>query len=308
MKSVEQKSYRQKIVPFLWFDDKAEEAVNFYASVFKNSKPLTTTHYSKAGAGVSWRPEWSIMTIDFLLDWQELIALNGGPEFKFTPAISFFVSCENIQEMEMHWKKLSEGWVVLMELDKYSFSERFWWVQDKFGVSWQLNLASRNQKITPFLMFVGDQHGKAEEAIYFYTSLFKDSGIINIEHFGPNEEETEWTVKHGIFFLDWLEFMCMDSDKEHLFTFSFATSFVVNCDNQDEIDELWKRLAEGGEEEQCGWLRDKYGVAWQIIPPILDEMINDPDISKSNRALEAMLKMKKIDINALKLAYENKLK
>jgi predicted 3-demethylubiquinone-9 3-methyltransferase (glyoxalase superfamily) len=158
----------QKITPFLWFDDQAEDAVNFYISIFKNSKILNVARYGEEGAKVSGRLQGTVMTVTFQLDGQEFIALNGGPHFTFSPAISFFVSCET----------------------------------------------------------------------------------------------------------------------------------------QEEVDELWDKLSEGGEIEQCGWLKDKYGVSWQIVPTVLGELLNDPDPVKSKRVMKAMLQMNKIDIAKLKQAYE----
>ncbi len=158
----------QKLTPFLWFDDKAEEAVSFYTSIFKNSKIMSIARYGDAGAEVSGRPKGTVMTVAFQLEGQEFVALNGGPQFKFTEAISF----------------------------------------------------------------------------------------------------------------------------------------VVNCQTQEEIDEYWKKLSAGGQEVQCGWLKDKYGLSWQIVPTILGEMLSDPDPKKAERVMKAMLQMKKIDIKSLKQAYE----
>jgi predicted 3-demethylubiquinone-9 3-methyltransferase (glyoxalase superfamily) len=158
----------QKITPFLWFDDKAEEAVTFYTSIFKNSKIGKIARYGDAGAQVSGRPKGTVMTVAFQLEGQEFVALNGGPQFKFTEAISF----------------------------------------------------------------------------------------------------------------------------------------VVNCQTQDELDEYWQKLSDGGQEVQCGWLKDKYGLSWQIVPTILGEMLSDPDPKKAERVMKAMLQMKKIDIKGLKQAYE----
>src|SRR5712691_10215763 len=158
----------QKISPCLWFDDKAEEAVNFYVSVFKNSKIGSITRYGKEGAEVSGRPKGTVMTVTFQLDGQEFMALNGGPQFTFSPAISF----------------------------------------------------------------------------------------------------------------------------------------LANCETQEEVDALWEKLSEGGEKVECGWLKDKYGVSWQIIPIVLGEMLQGKDAEKSGRVMEALLKMGRIDIKTLKQAYE----
>jgi predicted 3-demethylubiquinone-9 3-methyltransferase (glyoxalase superfamily) len=290
----------QKITSFLWFDNQAEEAMNFYTAIFKDAKIGNVSRYGEAGPG----PAGSVMTAAFQLAGQQFMALNGGPQYTFTPAISFFVNCETELEVDELWAKLTEGGTVLMELGNYPFSEKFGWVADKFGVSWQLMLAGQPQKITPFLMYVGEQQGKAEEAMNFYTSLFQNSGINNIVRYGPGEEETEGTVVHAAFSLNGQEFMAMDSGQEHAFTFTPAISFFVNCATQGEVDELWDKLSQGGEPGPCGWLKDKYGVSWQIIPTILGELLSDPDPAKSQRVMAAMLQMTKIDIDALKQAYE----
>jgi predicted 3-demethylubiquinone-9 3-methyltransferase (glyoxalase superfamily) len=310
---MEETNSKQKITPYLWFDDQAEEAANFYVSIFsssrsasgeKNSEIGSISRYGDEGAEVSGRPSGTVMTVEFRLKGQEFIALNGGPEFKFTPAISFFVSCETEAEINDLWGKLSDRGEILMPLNQYPFSEKFGWVNDKFGVSWQLNLARSEQKITPFLLFVGKQHAKTEEAIGLYTSLFANSRVINIEHFGTGEGEPEGTVKHAKFTLNGQEFMAMDSNLEHHFTFTEAISFFVHCTTQEEVDELWENLTgDGGEEGPCGWLKDKYGVSWQIIPNALTEMLADQNADKAERVMQAMLKMKKIDIEGLKEAY-----
>lgn len=293
----------QKIIPHLWFDNQAEEAVSLYTSMFENSKTLNITRYGKAGAEVSGRLENSVMTVTFQLDGQEFIALNGGPTFNFTPAISFFVNCGTEQEIDALWEKLSDGGETLMSLSSYPFSDRFGWLNDNFGVSWQLNLASGKQKITPSLMFVGKQHGRAEEAMSLYISLFDHSNMIRVEHYGAEEGEPEGTVKHATFSLLGQEFMAMDSSISHDFTFTEATSFFVNCETQEEVDELWTKLTEGGEPQPCGWLKDRYGVSWQIVPTVLDELFNDPDPEKSERVARALFQMKKIDIQKLKQAH-----
>lgn len=293
----------QKITPFLWFDNQAEEAVSFYASIFKNSKIGGVARYGEAGADISGRSKGTVMTVEFELEGQEFIALNGGPYFNFSPAISFFVS-ETEKAIDALFEKLSEGGTILMEPGEYPFSKKFAWVQDKYGLSWQLNLGSRTQKIAPFLMFVGGQHGKAEEAINFYISLFKNSQIAEISRYGHGEEDPEGTVRHAVFTLEGEEFMAIDSGYEHQFTFTPAVSFMVNCKTQEEVDELWEKFSRDGEIEQCGWVRDKYGVSWQIVPIILGEMLLDKDPLKTERVMEAMLKMDKLDIAALKRAYE----
>ena len=291
----------QKIVPFLWFDGKAEEAMNFYTSIFKNSKIGRITRYGEEGPG----PKGAVMSVTFQLEGQNFYALNGGPEFTFTPAVSFFVNCDTSEEIDGLWEKLSESGAVLMPLNKYPFSEKFGWVADQFGISWQLNLGGAVQKINPFLMFVGEQHGKAEEAINFYISIFDNSSIISIERYGSGEEEPEGTVKRAKFVLSGQEFMAIDSNRPHHFTFTPAISFFVNCRTQEEVDELWNKLLEGGKSQGPGWIKDKYGLSWQVVPEILDKLLNSPDPEKSQRVMEAMLQMDKLNIEKLKSAYES---
>ena len=158
------------------------------------------------------------------------------------------------------------------------------------------------QKITPFLWF----DNQAEEAVRFYTSIFKDSDITGILHYKAGEELPEGTVKHAQFTLNGEVFMAMDGGLDHPFTFNEAISFVVNCESQKEVDYYWEKLSEGGNEkaQQCGWLKDKFGVSWQIIPTVLNKLLQDKDPDKSKRVMNAVLQMKKIDIEGLQKAYK----
>ncbi len=288
-----------KITPFLWFEGNAETAVAFYTSIFANASVGSTLRYGEEGPG----EPGSVMTMDFQLEGQPFTALNGGPYASFTPAVSFFVSCHTRRELDTLWEKLSEGGQVLMPLEAYPFSERFGWVQDRFGISWQLNLEIRRQKITPCIMFVGEQHGKAEEALGFYTALFEDARIARLERYEPGDGDLEGTIKHAAFTLQGQEFIAMDSGLEHAFTITPAISFFVACADQAEIDRLWDALAADGEIQDCGWVADRYGVTWQIIPGTLIDMLQDEDPEKAGRVTQAMLQMKKIDLPALEAAY-----
>jgi predicted 3-demethylubiquinone-9 3-methyltransferase (glyoxalase superfamily) len=296
----------QKITPFLWFDNQAEEAVNFYCSVFKNSKKGSVSRYDEAGAKASGRPKGSVMTAAFQLQGQEFVALNGGPVFKINPSISFFANSKIESEVVEWYDKLSAGGTVLMPLDKYPFSDKYAWVQDKYGVSWQLilSMGEIKQRIVPSMMFVGKVCGKAEEAINFYTSIFKNSKIGNIFRYGANQEpDKEGTIVFADFALDGEWFAAMDSAREHNFTFNEAVSFVLNCETQDEVDHYWNKLVEGGQESVCGWLKDKFDLSWQVVPRVLSKFLSDPDPKKSQRVMQAMLQMKKIDVPALEKAY-----
>jgi predicted 3-demethylubiquinone-9 3-methyltransferase (glyoxalase superfamily) len=153
------------------------------------------------------------------------------------------------------------------------------------------------QKITPFLWF---DH-EAEEAMNFYVSIFKNSKIISLTRYGEGGPGPAGEVMTGTFQLEGQEFMALNGGPDHKFT--EAISFFVDCKTQEEVDELWNKLTEGGEEGPCGWLKDKFGVSWQIIPTVLGELLGDPDPARSQRVMQAMLQMKKIDIKALQEAY-----
>jgi predicted 3-demethylubiquinone-9 3-methyltransferase (glyoxalase superfamily) len=154
------------------------------------------------------------------------------------------------------------------------------------------------QKITPFLWF----DDKAEEAVNFYTSIFKNSKIGSVSRYGDAGPGPKGTVMSATFQLDGQEFMALNGGPEY--TFTPAISFFVNCETQQEIDHLWEKLSEGGEKGRCGWLKDRYGVSWQIVPPILGRLLNDENAARSQSVMKAMLQMDKLDIEGLQKAYE----
>ena len=296
----------QKIAPFLWFDDESEYAVNFYISIFRNSKVNFRSYYNEEGSKASGQPKGSLMTINFQLEGYEFTAINGGPAFKVSPVISFFVNCDSVEEIDFLWNRLTDSGKIMMEIDKYPFSERYGWVQDKFGISWQLILDRREQKITPCLMFSGDQHLKAEEAINFYTSIFKNSSIIQMEHYTKDMGGPIGAVVHCRFNLENTQFVAMDSHSNLPYNFNPAISMVIYCKTQQELDYYWDKLTQGGDEsaQQCGWLQDKYGMSWQIVPESIDQMISSNDERKTNNFMKAMMQMKKLDILTLEKALE----
>jgi predicted 3-demethylubiquinone-9 3-methyltransferase (glyoxalase superfamily) len=155
------------------------------------------------------------------------------------------------------------------------------------------------QKITPFLWF----DTNAREAMDFYVSVFKNSKVISITRYGEGMPGPKGTVMTGKILLDGQEFVLLNGGPQ--FSFSQAISFVINCESQDEVDRYWENLSEGGEKQPCGWLKDKFGVSWQVVPVILQEMLNDTDPQKSQRVMMAVLQMGKIDIQKLKQAYNN---
>ncbi|MCC7577141.1 MAG: VOC family protein [Methanomethylovorans sp.] len=291
----------QKIVPHLWFDKEAVEAAKFYTSLLKDSKIFDITQIHDTPSGTS-----EMITIE--LAGQEFMLLSAGPFFKFTPAISFLIACSTTEEVDTLWEQLSDGGTALMPLDAYPFSDRYAWVEDRYGLSWQImHMGDRkiDQKITPTLMFTSDVCGKAEEAINFYTSVFRNATVGDILRYIAGEEpDNEGTIKHAAFILEGQGFAAMDSAYEHNFTFNEAISLIVYCDTQKEIDHYWDKLSAVPEAEQCGWLKDGFGVSWQIVPTIMKEMMQDKDPEKLARVTEAFLKMKKFDIAELRKAYQ----
>jgi len=299
----------QKITPFLWFDTQAEEAANFYVSIFEKSKILDISHFPKEAEEASGKPAGSVMVVEFEIEGQRFSALNGGPHFKLTPAISFMVHCQKKEEVDTLYTALSDGGKALMPLDAYPFSERYAWIQDKYGVSWQLIFSNKvpKQKIVPSLMFAREYAGKAEEAMKFYVSIFENAEIGDISRYGTeNPPNKEGTIMYADFVLEGQQFVVMDSAAAHDFDFSGAISFVIDCKTQEEVDYFWEKLGNGGETGQCGWINfDKFGITWQVVPEALGKLLSDPDPVKSGKVMAAMLEMKKIDIQELERAYKS---
>lgn len=302
------KTRAQKISPHLWFDKEAKEAAEFYCSVFPDSKitNIAVLHNTPSG---------DCDVVSFELWGYSFMAISAGPLFKFNPSISFFVNFDPSQDKDAKqridavWAKLSEGGTALMPLDKYPFSQRYGWVEDKYGLSWQLILTNpegdERPLIIPSLLFVGEVCGQAEEAMNFYLSVFKNSKQGAIARYPKGmEPDQEGTIMFADFMLKNQWFAAMDSAREHSFNFNEAISFMVYCDTQEEIDDYWEKLSAVPEAEQCGWLKDKYGVSWQIVPAIMDEMMAKGTPKQINRVTQAFLKMKKFDIAELQKAYK----
>jgi len=291
----------KKIVPHLWYDKEAFEAAKFYASLFEDSAIVHRSSISDTPSGTA-----DLLTI--VLAGQEFMLISAGPYFKFTPAISLRVDCGTKEEVDTLWDQLSVGGTALMEIDSYPFSERYGWTTDRFGLNWQIMYVKNpviRQKITPTLMFVGEQCGKAEEAIRFYASVFRNTKVGEMDRYGAGEEpDTEGTVRYAGFSLESMLFAAMDSAYDHDFSFNEAISFVVSCESQEEIDYFWDKLSYVPEAEQCGWLKDRFGVSWQIVPAVMEEMMASGDSAAMQRVTEAFLRMKKFDIAALVKACE----
>lgn len=272
------------IYPCLWFDGQAKAAAEFYCGLFPNSKITTDTP----------------MVVQFEIEGKKIMGLNGGPMFKINPSISLFVTCQTDQEIETLASKLLEGGKAMMALDKYPWAEKYGWIEDKFGMTWQLMLSeiqNADQKIVPSFLFVGKQYGKAREAITHYTSIFKNSEIFHQEIYQEGEGQLVGSLKFGHFSLNNTMFSAMDGFGAHDFEFNEGLSLVVECDTQAEIDHFWDSLTEGGNESMCGWLKDKFGVSWQIIPKVIGSLMSDAE--RGGRVMQEVMKMKKIDLEVL---------
>jgi len=300
----------QKITTHLWFDTEAKEAAAFYTSVFPNSK---VTHESK----ISGTPSGDCDVISFDIMGASFQAISAGPYFKFNPSISLMVNFDPSKEVNaaIHideiWSKLLVGGKVLMPLDAYPFSKRYGWIQDKYGLSWQLILTNpmgeERPRIVPSLLFTKAVCGKAEEASDMYLSLFKNTkrGTM-VRYPAGREPDKEGTVMFTDFALEGQWFVAMDSAHEHDFSFNEAISFLVHCTTQEEIDYYWNKLSAIPESEQCGWLKDAYGVSWQVVPTVMGTIMESGDTAKIARVTKAFLEMKKFDIATLLKAAEGK--
>jgi predicted 3-demethylubiquinone-9 3-methyltransferase (glyoxalase superfamily) len=296
------------IVPHLWYDKEAKEAAEFYVSIFPDSKITNVTVLSDTPSGDS-------VSVSFEVWGQKFMAISAGPHFKLNPSISFMVNFDpsrdhNARErIDEIWNKLSDGGIALMPLDKYPFSERYGWIQDKYGLSWQLILTNpegeERPAIIPSMLFVGDVCGRAEEAIHFYLSVFKNSKQgLTARYPKGMEPDKEGTIMFAEFMLEDQWFTAMDSAHEHKFAFKEAVSFMVYCDTQEEMDQYWEKLSAVPEAEQCGWLKDRYGVSWQIVPRAMNEMMSKGTPEQIARVTKAFLGMKKFDLAELRKAYE----
>lgn len=299
-----------KIVPHLWFDDQAREAAEFYVSVFPDSAVTNVTTIRNVPS-----PTGESDIVYFTLAGQPFMAISAGPVFTPNPSISFIVNFDPStdplarEHLDATWAALSDGGTALMALDTYPFSERYGWIADKYGFSWQLMLTNPAGEPRPFiipsLMFVGDVAGKVQEATDFYLSVFPDSQRGTLAPYPPDAPEPAGSVMFTDFRLSETWLTAMDSSTpDHHFTFNEAVSLLVPCDTQDEIDHYWKLLSADPASEQCGWCKDSYGVSWQISPVLSDEMFQNGTPEQIDRVTAAFMPMKKMDIETLRRAYE----
>ncbi len=285
---------KNPVFPCIWCNQNAREMAEYYADRFQSA---TITHDDPV-----------VVTLD--MGGQQFMLLNGGDLFKPNPSISMMVSVSE-EEVERLWHALIDEGQSLMELGSYPWSPKYGWVQDKFGVSWQLYGAEEEkvtQKFTPTLMFTGAQNGRAEEAIHLYTGLFPDSDVTGILKYAEGDGDTPGNVMHAQFRINGYTLMCMDSTGPHAFGFTEGMSLVVLCRDQQEVDRYWDELtADGGQESMCGWLKDKFGLSWQIVPEQFIEIFMKGDKEKLDRLNTALMKMKKMDIATLLAAYNGEL-
>lgn len=274
------------LYPCIWFDVNAKEVATCYAGIFKNASIKQDTP----------------MVVMFEICGKKFMGLNGGPMFKVNPSISFFVNCSSIDETNEVWDKLIEGGSAMIAIDKQPWSERYGWLKDKFGVTWQIMVNTEKgaeQTVCPSLLFTKNQFGHAEEAVNLYTSIFKNSNIGVLMHY-PDGDPNAGKVMFSEFKLGGNTIIAMDGPGDHKYTFNEGVSLVVNCDNQEEIDYFWNKLiADGGEEFQCGWLKDKFGVSWQIVPAMLGKLMSGPN---AQNVMQAFMKMKKFIVADLEKA------
>jgi len=274
------------VYPCLWFDDQAnqaKEAVSLYCSVFKNSRIISE----------------SPIVVTFELNGKKHMALNGGPMFPITPSISLFATCDSVEETNRIWDELAKEGNVLIPIGTYPWSERYGWLKDRFGMTWQISSSGAkdgNLRIIPSLLFTDEKFGKAAEAVSFYLGIFENTSLNEMQKY-PDGDVNAGKTLYSEFSLNTAEFIAMDGPGEHHFDFSEGVSLVIECEDQQEIDHYWEKLTAGGEESMCGWLKDKFGVSWQVFPGILNQLMSNPE--KAGRVFESFKNMRKFEIDKL---------
>lgn len=294
-----------RVAPCLWYDDQAEEAAALYCASLPQTTVTAVARYPLGFDNPGGKPRGSVLTVELDLAGTPFTALNGGPHLRPDPSISFFVHTKGTAETDRVARALADGGSYLMELDSYPWSASYAWVQDRYGVSWQVMLADAwdGPMIAPCLMFTGSVHGRAEAALRLYAGIFPEGHVELLERYQAEEGPTG-TVKHGRASLAGQPLIAMDSHLGRGLGFSEAISLQVLCRDQAEVDHYWSRLSERGEEGVCGWLKDRFGVSWQVVPTVFLEMLQAGEASGPGyeRAFRAMLGMTKLDIAAIQAA------
>ncbi len=301
----------QKIVPHLWFDTQAKEAANFYVKAFGGDSKIISSSVLKN------TPSGDCDVVGFSLRGFEFLSISAGPYFTPNPSISFMVNFDPSRDPEAKehltalWNILSAGGKELMPLQEYPFSKWYGWIQDTYGFSWQLILTDPDGDPRPFiipsLMYTQKMVGRCDEALDFYVSVFKNSKRgITARYPAGMAPDKEGNIMFADVQLEGQWFAAMESAREHGYSFNEAVSLLIRCKDQEEIDYYWDKLSAVPETEQCGWLKDKYGVSWQVNPTDLDDMMQSGDQAKIDRVTQAFLKMKKFDLKTLREAAEGK--
>ncbi|PKM95248.1 MAG: hypothetical protein CVU84_06080 [Firmicutes bacterium HGW-Firmicutes-1] len=289
----------QIIIPHLWFDKEALEAATWYVSLFENSS-ITNV------ATIYDTPSGDAELVDFQLENFKFSAISAGPYFSLNASISLMVACSTKEEVDRLHSEFASHGSELMPLDEYPFSKRYAWVKDKYGLNWQLMLVENveeHQRIRPSLLFGSDVCGKAEEAIAYYLSTFKQSTKGFVNHYTPEDEMNEKAkINYAEINIQDTQLILMDHGDGGDFSFNEAFSLMVLCENQEEIDYYWEKLSFVPEAEQCGWVKDQFGLSWQIVPKDLNEVLMKGTKEEVERVTKAFQNMKKFDLEALEKA------
>lgn len=282
----------QKIIPALWFEKDAMDAAEYYIDIFPESSVFNTvTSYDVPS------PSGYSVTVRFKLCNQDFVAIDGAPEFKTSSAVSLSYTTTDKDELNRVWYKLMNDGYAVIEYGEHEFNPESGWVRDRYGIMWQLSLSEKDaeQRIKPTLLFSNDMNSKAEEAAAFYTEIFANSNVNNIVHYGKDAKVS--------FTLSQFEMYAMDDDTKDDQQFNEAVSLMVMCEDQAEINYLWEKLSAVKESEACGWLKDNYGVSWQIVPRRLDEMYENASKEQNANLTDAILEMKKLNLETLEEVY-----
>lgn len=295
----------QRITPNIWCDHAAEEAGAFYASVFDRTTSRVVARYPVDGLPEFQRSfAGKPLTVDVEIDGYRITLINAGSEFAPNPAISFLLSVdprrfddENAARAWINrtWTRLGEDGLVLMDIGEYFFSGLYGWVEDRYGVSWQLKLMDRDAEpaplITPMLVFGGPVRNRSQEAIGLYGELLPPSGITRqVEYPVTEPPHVDEPIIYSEFLLAGQRFAAFDSPVDRDFTFTPGFSLQIDCDGQEKIDRIWEALSAVPQAEQCGWLVDRFGVSWQVVPANLGELMQRPN------AYEHLMRMGRIVI------------
>ncbi len=295
------------IIPHLWFDKDAVEAARFYADAFRDA---SVEHVGQ----IRDTPSGDCDVVEFTLMGTRFMAISAGPYFTPTPAISFMVNFDpsrgqDAAQLDALWARLAEGGKVLMELGEYPFSKRYGWVEDRYGFSWQLILTDPagdpRPAIVPSLLFTGGQKGRAGQAIDLYTKAFRDAARgQTVPYPAGMIPDGDGMLMFADFRIGGQWFAAMDSVEDHVHAFNEAISLLVECDDQSEMNRLSDALSAVPESEQCGWLKDRFGVSWQITPAALQTMMREGSPEQVDLVTQAFLPMKRLDVDAIRAAYE----